>query len=412
MPNRRARYAAAAAVAGGQIEPDWKYFLDNVREEHGSYGIHAPSDGANPSSYLHYENSRVRWGGASTSSRGRGAGSKRHRRRMMEEEPAMYYDLDPNMDEDYRVFFKHLRLLPKGGFVLEYKGKVIAYDAAGPAFSSDESVSAMGGPESNPPDRRARRQKAKNVEEEDHEEEEDVKNVVALPTRAKDDNMVKVDKRKKGKDVVAVPAWEGNGVVTAEEGRKKKNLKKEVAFPSKGKDGPIGELMVIKLEEEDEQLPIMPAVDELGTTSRPTNLINGYETNARIASGSHGVIWPIHINDRKESDFKQRLIDVLDKPFSQGEYEKLYGMATIRKQLTKERRTRLGVKYYYSNHEKGKSYLDSFPDGTAMMGMLKDLAKQVEKASHPNRLALLRGLFFWLEVYNLSIPVAVCVTTH
>ncbi|KAF0892861.1 hypothetical protein E2562_018644 [Oryza meyeriana var. granulata] len=43
---------------------------------------------------------------------------------------------------------------------------------------------------------------------------------------------------------------------------------------------------------------------------------------------SPGVIWPTHINDREDSDFEQRLIEALSKPFSQGEYDKLYGLAS------------------------------------------------------------------------------------
>lgn len=74
-----------------------------------------------------------------------------------------------------------------------------------------------------------------------------------------------------------------------------------------------------------------------------------------------GVIWPTHIIERPESGFKQRLMHVLGKPFGEGEYEKLYGMATIRKMALKERRTRSGVKYYDSIHEKSKSYYDRYP---------------------------------------------------
>lgn len=99
------------------------------------------------------------------------------------------------------------------------------------------------------------------------------------------------------------------------------------------------------------------------------------------------VLYGPHIIERPESGFKQRLMHVLGKPFGEGEYEKLYGMATIRKMALKERRTRSGVKYYDSIHEKSKSYYDRYPD----------LAKQVEGTSYPNRIALLRGFFFWLE---------------
>uniref|UniRef100_A0A0D3FSP0 Uncharacterized protein n=1 Tax=Oryza barthii TaxID=65489 RepID=A0A0D3FSP0_9ORYZ len=61
-------------------------------------------------------------------------------------------------------------------------------------------------------------------------------------------------------------------------------------------------------------------------------------------------------------------------------------MATIREPLMRERRTRSGSKTYYSNSLMGKSYFDSNPD----------LAEQIKDTSYPNRLALLRGLFYWL----------------
>uniref|UniRef100_A0A0E0KN84 Uncharacterized protein n=1 Tax=Oryza punctata TaxID=4537 RepID=A0A0E0KN84_ORYPU len=417
-PNHSAR-STAGGGGGGPIDADWKYFLDNVREEGHSYSVRVPADGANPSYYLHYEKSPTN-GAASTSSRG-GAGRKRRRMEEEEEEeeeesssgePALHVP-DPDIEEDYRVFLQNVRLVGNGGFVLEHEGNVIRYDASGAAISSDESSdeSVMGAPEPNP-----RRRKEKFVEE-DQEEEEDVKNVVAVRSRERDFTMVKEDQEKKGKKVVDLPARGEDGAMAADsfhsfsKGKddttlaknvkdkkdekevvknpkdKKDHGKKEVALSAKEKDGQLAEGVVIKVEEEDEQLQIVPAVEKLATTTRLTNLSDGHKTAPRIASGSHGVIWPIHINDREESDFKQRLIHALNKPFSQGEYDKLFCMATIRNPLTRERRTRCGVKYYYSQHEKAKSYFDCYPD----------LAKQVQEASYPNRLALLRGLFFWLE---------------
>ncbi|KAF0892851.1 hypothetical protein E2562_018640 [Oryza meyeriana var. granulata] len=440
-PNHRAPSgAAASAVAGGPIDADWKYFLDNVREVRGSYGVHTPADGASPSYFLQYEkpldgNRRPNNGGASTSSP-RGAGRKRCRVQEVAEEeeetssgePALY-GVDSNIEEDYRVFFEHIRVIGNDDFVLERGGKVIRYggnvvddegssseasvmEKEGAVISSDESSddSVISAPEPKPLDPRAPRQKVKSMAD-NAREARNVRNVEEDGT--KED--LRTRERKNGKKVVAVPGRGKDGAMAAEEDQKNK-LKKEVAFPSKakgstmaaknlkdkkkagkeevvvpanGKDGPITEVKVIKVEdeEEDEQLQIVPAVEKLGATTSLANSSDCHETEPHIASGLHGVIWPTHINDRAESDFKQRLIHVLSKPFSQGEYDKLFGMATIRNPLTKERRTRCGVKYYYSQYEKGKSYFDCYPD----------LAKQVKEASYPNRLALLRGLFFWLE---------------
>lgn len=150
-PNHRARSAAAAGGGGGgPIDADWKYFLDNVREEGHSYAVRVPADGANPSYYLQYEKPLAN-GAASTSSRG---GAARKRRRMEEEEESSSGEpaSGPNIEEDYRVFLQNVRLVGHGGFVLELEGSVIRYDASGAALSSDESSdeSVMGAPEPNP----------------------------------------------------------------------------------------------------------------------------------------------------------------------------------------------------------------------------------------------------------------------
>ncbi|KAI5013945.1 hypothetical protein ZWY2020_055335 [Hordeum vulgare] len=103
----------------------------------------------------------------------------------------------------------------------------------------------------------------------------------------------------------------------------------------------------------------------------------------------HGVVWPTHIMERSDSEFKEKLMGLLRKPFSQEEYNTLLDKATTRLPATKKRHTRSGVKYYNSKHEKKPSYFDSHPD----------LAKKVraESTSKPNQLALLRGFFFWME---------------
>jgi hypothetical protein len=76
--------------------------------------------------------------------------------------------------------------------------------------------------------------------------------------------------------------------------------------------------------------------------------------------GSQGVIWPAHINSRPDSDFKQRLLDALSKPFSRKEYIKLFDMASIRTPLVKLRQVRNDVKFY-PTQEMGNSYFDHYP---------------------------------------------------
>ncbi|XP_006652118.2 uncharacterized protein LOC102702648 [Oryza brachyantha] len=421
-PKQRTPSSAADTVAGGPIDAEWQYFLDNVREERGSYSVLAPADGANPSYYLQYEKPRdgsrpPTKAGASTSSPGQG-GCKR--RRMEEDEsscrePALHC-ADPNIEEDYREFLDNIRVVGKDDFVLELGDEVIRYGGDAVDHQGSSEASVMGkeaavtssdeplvrAPETNRTGRRAPRDKVAGMADNGREGRD-----VEEDGKAEDQRK----KEKKGKKVVAVTCKGEGGAMAAEEVEKKP--KKAVAFHSKGEDStmaaenlkdkknsgkkevvvPADMGKVIKVEEEEghEQLQILPAVEKRWATSSLPNSGHCHESEPHIASasasGPHGVIWPTHINDRAESDFKQRLIHVLNKPFSQGEYDKLFGMATIRNPLTKERRTRCGVKYYYSQHERGKSYFDSYPD----------LGKKVKEANYPNRLALLRGFFFWLE---------------
>ena len=74
-----------------------------------------------------------------------------------------------------------------------------------------------------------------------------------------------------------------------------------------------------------------------------------------------GVVWPTHIMERPDSEFKERLIRVLRKPFSQGEYIALLDKATTRLPAIKKRQTRSGMKYYNSKHERKPSHFDSHP---------------------------------------------------
>uniref|UniRef100_A0A453CJ33 Uncharacterized protein n=1 Tax=Aegilops tauschii subsp. strangulata TaxID=200361 RepID=A0A453CJ33_AEGTS len=80
-----------------------------------------------------------------------------------------------------------------------------------------------------------------------------------------------------------------------------------------------------------------------------------------VSQGLDGVVWPTHIMERPDSEFKERLMCVLRKPFSQGEYDMLLGNARIRLPATKKRQTRSGVKYYDSTHERVQSYFDCHP---------------------------------------------------
>ena len=80
-----------------------------------------------------------------------------------------------------------------------------------------------------------------------------------------------------------------------------------------------------------------------------------------FSQGLDGVVWPTHIMERPDSEFKERLMCVLRKPFSQGEYDMLLDKATTRPPATMKRQTRGGVKYYNSEHERQPSYFDGHP---------------------------------------------------
>ncbi|XP_044325392.1 uncharacterized protein [Triticum aestivum] len=111
------------------------------------------------------------------------------------------------------------------------------------------------------------------------------------------------------------------------------------------------------------------------------------DAQPRVASSHRSdVIWPPHINRRPDSDFKRRLMDALQKPFSRKEYIKLFDMASIRTPLVKLRQVRNDAKFY-PTEEMGNSYFDHYPD----------LVEQVTNTSFSKGLALMRGFFFWLQ---------------
>ncbi|VAH34736.1 unnamed protein product [Triticum turgidum subsp. durum] len=85
------------------------------------------------------------------------------------------------------------------------------------------------------------------------------------------------------------------------------------------------------------------------------------DAQPRVASSHRSdVIWPPHINRRPDSDFKRRLMDALQKPFSRKEYIKLFDMASIRTPLVKLRQVRNDAKFY-PTEEMGNSYFDHYP---------------------------------------------------
>uniref|UniRef100_A0A0A8YJX5 Uncharacterized protein n=1 Tax=Arundo donax TaxID=35708 RepID=A0A0A8YJX5_ARUDO len=137
--------------------------------------------------------------------------------------------------------------------------------------------------------------------------------------------------------------------------------------------------------------PLQEMKEEVVEEEQPLNMqatsSKGHHAVPQNTSELQGVIWPTHIMERPESEFKQKLMEVLNKPFNLAEYDDLLATATNRTPVIKERRTRRRVVNYPWKYEMSKSYFDCYPD----------LADLVERNSYPNRLALLRGFFFWLK---------------
>ncbi|KAL5216064.1 hypothetical protein ABZP36_007465 [Zizania latifolia] len=490
MPNPKhpAPTGGGGGGGGGPVDSEWKYFLDNVREEpRGSYSVKVPADGANPSSYIEYE--KPRDGSRPTNGEPRGASSSSSsspgwagRKRPMEAEekdksggPA-WYDANPDIDESYRIFLQHVRVEEDCDMVFEYKGTVIRYGEkiAGDGGSSKSSVEAaktmlivppdecepnpLDRPtaqpkdkengenvkvtetmlivlpdecEPNPLDRPAAQQKDKEngenvkvaetmlivppdecepnpldrpaAQQKDKENGENVKvakmMLIVLPDECEPNPLdcpaaQQKDKEngenvKVAKTMLIVPPDEcepnplDRPVAQQKDKENGENVKVEKEIVEKGKENVVDVDEIVEIDDMVENMKDL----EKAANVKKAKIVKKDKEVVEIMKTDQGVIWPTHINEREESDFKQRLMHVLSKPFNQEEYDKLFVMATIHNPITKERRMRCGVKYYHSEHEKSKSYFDRYPE----------LAKQVEETSYPNQLALLRGFFFWLE---------------
>ncbi|XP_052151836.1 uncharacterized protein LOC127770209 [Oryza glaberrima] len=233
------------------------------------------------------------------------------------------YDASADIEDDYRLFLENVLVYENEDFVLEYEGKVVRY-------GGDEAISAGGGSRGEDP-----------VMEEEKEKEKEVDVVVI--SSSSDDESTKI---------VSEPNPLDRGVFQR---KMKKVVDKE-------------------------------KMDEKNEAAAPLVKGKGVGKVSSHDPGS-GIIWPPHIMHREEPSFKQGLIKALSKPFCPREYDKLYGMATVREPSMRELRTRSGSKIYYSNSWMGKSYLD----------VTLDLAEQMKETSYHNRLALLRGLFCWLQ---------------
>ncbi|XP_062184278.1 uncharacterized protein LOC133888152 [Phragmites australis] len=346
MPPIRSPFAAGHLPAG-EIDPDYLYFLQHVRLDGDSYALELPAHGASPPSLLRYETPLASSDGECVSDPSPSRLSTNCRVEQKDSaasvgaDPA-WYDSLGDVDEDYRLFLQHTRLVD-GQLILEIGGVVVNYDQPDATRSGGSS------------------------------EAEDEK-----------------DKRWGKEAAVASPGkrfsvgGEREGLVSDAPATA---VPKPYACDWRADPKPGQE---VNDEEDEGQLDAASAGTLKGVYWEASSS-NGHDAGLRAHSEGKvekelGAIWPAHITRRLESDFKRRLIQVLTKPVGRKEFYKLFDMATIRTPLMKLRQVRNETKFY-PTEEMGSSYLDHYPD----------LAEQVMNSGLRHGLALLRGFFFWLQ---------------
>lgn len=88
------------------------------------------------------------------------------------------------------------------------------------------------------------------------------------------------------------------------------------------------------------------------------------------------------------SPFREKLMDLLKKPFSQSEYDDLLKDISRKKPIEGHKELREGREMKVIVNSAGKSYLDDFKDLHQMLS---------EKRDRNKRLSLLRGFFYWVQ---------------
>ncbi|CAN6240316.1 unnamed protein product [Urochloa humidicola] len=327
--------ALRSPLAGGDIpaddiDPDYLYFLQHIRADGDSYVLELPANGASSPSFLRYE---APPGSSSDGecvidpSPGRLSTNCRSVERnspaSLEATPAWYDSLD-EVDEDYRLFLQHARLVD-GQLILQIGGVVINYDQPVAAGSRGEKDKQRGAE-------------------------------AAVPSP--------------GRDEVASDA---PSIVVPEQ-----HACDWRADPSPGRE----------VKEKDGGDEDLRDAEDAGTMKDV--YWEASSSDGRRAAGRRtkepGTVWPTHITQRPDSDFKRRLIKALTKPVARKEYYKLFDTVTIRTPLMKLRQVRNETKFY-PTEEMGSSYLDHYPD----------LAEQIMNSGRRNGLALMRGFLFWLQ---------------
>ncbi|CAN6268710.1 unnamed protein product [Urochloa humidicola] len=431
--------AGLSALGPNEVDPDYAFFLDHVRLDGNAYALYLPSkDGVSPPMVIRYEDpssdSDCNVGPPLAGSEGGGqrgpppseehsraardstraapygaasprAGVKRKapdaRPRakarsgavpVQEEPPApatepAWFESEPGIDEDYRFFLRHVRTVDGETVVFKMgnstipMGRELSVHNSGAEEDEDESIPASG------------------QLGEDGIGTEEVEKVKSGKGGKPDSDLQIVsvtDLEVKEEEVSEEEVEEEEDSPEEEEDEEDEEWKVDGEVDSEV--GPGTDLQIVnglefeidvEVEEEGELSAPVKGITESQPLNREASSSKGHPATPRNALELQGVIWPPHITERPNSDFKKELTQILLKPFTQQEYDWYFAMANNRTPVVKERRTRHNVVYYPWKHEMGKSYFDSHPD----------LAEQFELQvnNYPNRLALLRGFFFWLK---------------
>ncbi|KAL6903416.1 hypothetical protein ACP4OV_004229 [Aristida adscensionis] len=318
MPAPRRPFAGGDTPAA-DTDPDYLYFLQHIRLDGGSYVLELPARGGSPPYVLRYEAPVASSDGECVYDPSPGRLSTNRLAEEVEssaEAQPAWYDSLQGVDEDYRLFLRHTRLVD-GRLVFEKGGVVINYDHESPAQSAGSS---------------------------------------------------RTEEEGKPCGEEAVVASSGEGVSAGGEKGVVSEAPAMAATEQYACDWRADPEPVRQMDEE--------AGGPVGAAADPVVKVEK----------ELGVIWPAHINQRPDSDFKRRLIKVLTKPVVRKEYFKLFDMATTRTPVMKLRQVRNETKFY-PTEEMGNSYLDHYPD----------LADQVMSTGRRHGLALMRGFFFWLQ---------------
>ncbi|CAL5015689.1 unnamed protein product [Urochloa decumbens] len=306
-----------------------------------------------------------------------------------EKEPA-WYDSQPGIDEDYRFFLRHARTVDEDTVVFKVGnstiplGRELYVHNSDAEEDEDESIPAPG----------------QSGEDGVGTEEEVVK--VKSGKGAKPDSDLQIvrvaDFEVKEEEVSEEEEEEEDDEDSPEEEVDEEDEEWKVEGKVDSGVRPGSDLQVVnvmdfemedEVEEEEELSAPVKGITEPQPLNREASSSKGHPAILHNTLELQGVIWPPHITERPDSDFKKKLTQILLKPFEQEEYGRYLALANKRTPVVKERRTRHNVVYYPWKHEMGKSYFDNYPD----------LAEQfkLQGNNYLNRLALLRGLFFWLK---------------